>query len=48
MTEIPVPLKDIKIGAKIIGEVAKSTLEPAKGPLKRYVQLKISKLLSRK
>jgi hypothetical protein len=48
VTEIPIPLKDLKVGVKVVGEVAKNTFEPTKAPLKRYLQKKVANLFRKK
>lgn len=45
MTENPIPTKDLKTGAKIVGIVAKSTFEPLKPYIKREAGKQVQKIL---
>jgi hypothetical protein len=45
MIENPIPTKDLKTGAKIVGVVAKNTYEPLKPYIKREVGKQIQKIL---
>lgn len=48
LEKYPLPLKDLKTGTRVVGQIGSSTFEALKPSLGRYVERTVIKILSKR